>query len=127
MICKVKIKKLRNFRENISKERFLLENDGNFLYKKLWPIVGKYTLNPDIFKSIAESLQSHIILTMSHWSIGLPVCFPPQGSQVQIPWGDLCEIGILLLALCCYIGDPETKYHLRGHERERLALVDADV
>jgi hypothetical protein len=23
-----------------------------------------------------ESLQSHLILTMSHWSSGLPVCFP---------------------------------------------------
>jgi hypothetical protein len=49
-----------------------------------------------------ESLQSHTILTMSHWSSGLPVCFPPQGTQVQIPWGDLCETGILLLALSRY-------------------------
>ncbi len=46
-----------------------------------------------------KSLQSHIILTMSHWSSGLPGCFPSQGTQVQIPWGDLCETGILLLAL----------------------------
>jgi hypothetical protein len=36
-----------------------------------------------------ESLQSHVILTMSHWSSGLPVCFPSQGTQVQIPWGIL--------------------------------------
>ncbi len=49
-----------------------------------------------------ESLQSHMILTMSHWSSGLPVCFPSQGTQVQIPWGDLCETGILLLALSRY-------------------------
>ncbi len=49
--------------------------------------------------SPVESLQSHMILTVSHWSSGLPVCFPSQGTQVQIPWGDLCEIGILLLAL----------------------------
>jgi hypothetical protein len=34
-----------------------------------------------------ESLQSHFILTMSHWSSGLPVCFPSQGTQVQIPKG----------------------------------------
>ncbi len=54
-----------------------------------------------------ESLQSHMILIMSHWSSGLPVFFPPQGSQVQIPWGDLCETGILLLALSRYIGDPD--------------------
>ncbi len=34
-----------------------------------------------------ESLQSHFILPMSHWSSGLPVCFPSQGTQVQIPKG----------------------------------------
>ncbi len=50
-----------------------------------------------------ESLQSHFILTMSHWSSGLPVCFLSQGTQVQIPWGDLCETGILLLVMSCYI------------------------
>jgi hypothetical protein len=49
-----------------------------------------------------ESLQSHMILTISHWSSGLPVCFLPQGTQVQIPWGDLCETRILLLAMSCY-------------------------
>jgi hypothetical protein len=47
--------------------------------------------------SPVESLQSQMILTMSHWSSGRPVCFPP-----QIPWGDLCETGILLLALSRY-------------------------
>ncbi len=52
--------------------------------------------------SPVESLQSHIILTMSHWSSGLPVCFPPQETWVQNPWGGLCETGILLLALSCY-------------------------
>jgi hypothetical protein len=43
----------------------------------------------DINESFVESLQSHFILTMSHWSSGLPVCFPSQGTQVQIPWGVL--------------------------------------
>jgi hypothetical protein len=38
---------------------------------------------------IVESLQSHFILTMSHWSSGQPVCFPSQGTQVQIPRGVL--------------------------------------
>jgi hypothetical protein len=52
--------------------------------------------------SPVESLQSHMILTMSHSSSGLPVCFPPLGTQVQIPWVDLCETGILLLALSRY-------------------------
>ncbi len=51
---------------------------------------------------LVESLQSHFILTMSHWSSGLPVCYPPQGTQVQIPRGYLCETGILLLALSRY-------------------------
>jgi hypothetical protein len=36
-----------------------------------------------------ESLQSHFILTMSHWSSGIPICFPSQGTRVQIPWGVL--------------------------------------
>jgi hypothetical protein len=40
-------------------------------------------------KCAVESLQPHIILTMSHWSSGLPVCFPPQGTQVQNPRGVL--------------------------------------
>jgi hypothetical protein len=52
--------------------------------------------------SPVESLQSHFILTMSHWSSGLPVCFPSQGTRVQNPWGELCETGILLLALSRY-------------------------
>ncbi len=34
-----------------------------------------------------ESLQSHFIRTMSHWSSGLPVCFLSQGTRVQIPRG----------------------------------------
>jgi hypothetical protein len=52
--------------------------------------------------SPVESLQSHFILTMSHWSSGLPVCFLSQGTWVQNPWGDLCDTGILLLALSRY-------------------------
>ncbi len=39
--------------------------------------------------SPVETLQSHFILTMSHWSSGLPVFFPSQGTQVQIPRGVL--------------------------------------
>jgi hypothetical protein len=52
--------------------------------------------------SPVESLQSHMILTMSHWSSGLTLCFPSQGTWVQFPWGDLYETGILLLALSRY-------------------------
>ncbi len=36
-----------------------------------------------------ENLQSQFILTMSHWSSGLPICFLSQGTQLQIPWGVL--------------------------------------
>ncbi len=40
-------------------------------------------------KPTVDSLQSHFILTMSHWSSGLPVCFLSQGTWIQIPWGVL--------------------------------------
>jgi hypothetical protein len=52
--------------------------------------------------SPVESLQSHFILTMSHWSSEIPVCFPSQATRVQNPWGAFCETGILLLALSHY-------------------------
>jgi hypothetical protein len=61
-----------------------------------------------------EGLQSHFILTMSHWSSGLPICFPSQGTRVHIPWGYLWETGILLLALSRYIGDPDVNDHFCG-------------
>ncbi len=54
---------------------------------------------------LVESLQSHCIHTMSHWSSGLPVCFLSWGTRVQTPGGYLCETGILLLALSHYICD----------------------
>jgi hypothetical protein len=59
-------------------------------------------------------MQSHFILTMSHWSSGLPVCFPSQGTWVQNPWGALFETGILLLALSSYIGDRDVIDHFCG-------------
>ncbi len=40
--------------------------------------------------------------TMTHWSSGLPVCFPSWETRVQSPGGYLSETGILLLALSCY-------------------------
>ncbi len=64
---------------------------------------GVNTMTLIINRVIVEILQSHIIFTMSYWSSGLPVCFPPQGTQVQIPWGVLCETRILLLALSSYV------------------------
>ncbi len=39
------------------------------------------------FLYTVESLQSHFILTMSHLSSELPVCFMSQGTRVQISWG----------------------------------------
>ncbi len=49
--------------------------------------------------SPVESLQSHCIHTMSHWSSGLPIWFLSGGTQVQSPQGYLSETGILLLVL----------------------------
>jgi hypothetical protein len=40
----------------------------------------------------------HCIHTMSHWSSGLPICFPSWGTRVLSSGGYLCETGILLLA-----------------------------
>ncbi len=37
--------------------------------------------------SPVESLQSHFILTMTHWSSGLPVYFPPQRNPGSNPQG----------------------------------------
>ncbi len=59
------------------------------------PRILSSSLNYNIFKY----LQSHFIPTMSHWSSGLPVCFPSQETRVQIPWRVLMLSGILLLAL----------------------------
>jgi hypothetical protein len=49
-----------------------------------------------------ESLQSHYILTMSHWSSGLPISFPSWGTRVQIPrgvliWNRDCPVSVVLL------------------------------
>ncbi len=71
--------------------------------------------------SPVESLQSHLILTMSHWPSGLPVCFPPEGTQVQIPWGDLCETEILLLALSRYRVNSAPP-HGKDKEKRKVAL-----
>ncbi len=63
-----------------------------------FPFLFSFTFSP-LFSSpfsyffskwhCVESLQSHSILAMSHWSFGLPVCFPSQGTQIQIPRGVL--------------------------------------
>jgi hypothetical protein len=58
-----------------------------------------------------ESLQSHCIHTQFHWSSGPPVCFSSWGTWVHSPRGYLCETGILLLALSCYIGYPNVIDH----------------
>ncbi len=49
-----------------------------------------------------ESLHSHMILTMSHWSIGLTCLLPITRDPGSNPLGDLCETGIILLALSRY-------------------------
>ncbi len=69
------------------------------------------TLLANHFKVIVESLQSHCIHTQSHWSSGSTLCFLSWGTWVQSPGGYLCETGNLLLALSCYIGDPDVIDH----------------
>ncbi len=49
--------------------------------------------------------------TQFHWSSGPPVGFPSWRTWVQSPGGYLCETGILLLVLVCYIGDPDVTGH----------------
>ncbi len=58
-----------------------------------------------------ENPQSHCVHTQFHWSSGPPVYFPSWGTRVQFPGGYLCESWILLLALSCYIGDPDVIDH----------------
>ncbi len=71
-----------------------------------------------------ESLQSHCIHTQFHWSSGPPICFSSWGTRVQSPGEYLCEtriLGILLLALSRYIGDPDVIDHC-GLVWDRLCL-----
>ncbi len=53
-------------------------------------------------ESPVESLQSHYVHTISHWSSSLPICFPSWGTRVQSLGGYWCGTGILLLALSRY-------------------------
>jgi hypothetical protein len=65
------------------------------------------------YETSVESLQSHMILTMSHWSSGLTCLFPATRDTGSNPLGGyLCETGILLLS--CYIGDPDVIDHQQG-------------
>ncbi len=64
---------------------------------------------------------------MSHslvqWTI--PICFLSWGTWVQSPGGYLCETGILLLAMSCYIGNPDVIDHcdlVWGGLRPELSL-----
>jgi hypothetical protein len=60
--------------------RMLLNKDDMDMYVK----VHIYQ-----YESVVESLQSHSSLTMSHWSSGLTLCFPSQGTWVQIYRGGI--------------------------------------
>ncbi len=47
---------------------------------------------------VVESLQSHFILTMSHWSSGLHSCFPSQGTWVLTHmWNRGSPVSVVLL------------------------------
>ncbi len=62
-----------------------------------------------------ESLQSHMILTMSHWSSGLTCLLPVTRVTGSNPLGGLMwNRDSLLLALSRYIGDPHMIDHQQG-------------
>ncbi len=81
----------------------------------LWPLVRHPPLSGTSSFSVnlwsVESLQSHMILTMSHRSSGLTCLLPATRVTGSNPLGGLCETGILLLALSRYIGDPDVIDH----------------
>jgi hypothetical protein len=56
------------------------------------------------------SLHSHHV-SLVQWTTRL---LPVTRDRVQNPWGDLCETGILLLALSRYIGDPDVIDNFSG-------------
>ncbi len=69
-------------------------------------------------KRPVQTLQTHFILTMSHWSSGLPVCFPSQGTQVQIPrgiviWNRDSPVSVVSLQYLLFIGH---RYDLLGQK-----------
>jgi hypothetical protein len=65
-----------------------LQNSWNiglsFIHLSLAILLNTFFISVNV-----ESLQSHFILTMSHWSSGLPICFLSQGTQNQITRGVL--------------------------------------
>jgi hypothetical protein len=63
----------------------ILDQNGFFVQLRRNPL-GQIKYFPQNIYNV-QSLQSHFIITMSHWSSELPVCFPSQGTQVQIPRG----------------------------------------
>ncbi len=81
-----------NEKLNVTSQHILKRKLIDFYYFKMLILVRHFRLRNNsaiIFEYSVESLQSHMILTMSHWSSGLPVCFPLQGTQDQISWGGL--------------------------------------
>jgi hypothetical protein len=96
LIQKLCIKRLRN-----SKFKIILKKS---LTKKL--IANESSSNLDLSDHTTSSLWRACNLTAFIHS-GPPICFPSWGTWVQSPGGYLCETRILLLALSCYIGDPD--------------------
>jgi hypothetical protein len=65
------------------------------------PMEGKFSLVMEYAdQGSLYNVSSSVENTVKKFrSSGLTLCFPSQGTRVQNPWGDLSEIGILLLAL----------------------------
>jgi hypothetical protein len=79
---------IEGFLESIFK---WLTNDDNFEFTRteFFTFTKGQILQSQKIYVLVESLQSHFILTMCHWFSGLPVCFPSQGTWVQITRGAL--------------------------------------
>jgi hypothetical protein len=76
-----------------------------------------------LFYVYVQSLQFYCIHTQFHWSSGPPVCFMKYPGSILREY--LCGTGILLLALSCYIGDPDVIDHcdlIWGRLRPKLSL-----
>jgi hypothetical protein len=83
----------------------------NILHRGSWYRAEIYPTESRRYDTV-ESLQSHCNHTQFHWSSGPPVCFTSWGTWAQSLGGYLCETRILLLALSCYIGDPDRDWSL---------------
>ncbi len=79
-----------------------------------WTLRKCYILPLNINGHFVESLQSHMILTMSHWSSGLTCLLPATRVTGSNPLGGLMWNRDSPVSVVCYIGDPDVIDHQQG-------------